>query len=377
MGLFDSLTKLGETTAQRAVNQAASYVVGSIGSKVAEAESVVAKAFGISNPFSKAGVSLPGAKKDPTNTNGSPSAAIAAQESKNSYKVILADGNDKVEFDVMPEINESHAVGYEPVAPSQHVASFQKYKGTESVTWGLTITLISRSPKEAAENLVRLNTLRGWTMPFFGVNTGNTFQGKLGAPPPVLKLSGLRDLIGPVPVVITSLHWMWPKDVDYLATGSGKNAIPFPAVMNINIDLIESYSTTEINSFSLADFRKGDMVAAFSGKLKSLSVEGGNEKPPPAPPSGTDVSGDSIRTARSLAPPIVPFKAIKLPNIRNSIAIQIELDRINASLLFNQQIITNAQAKSPPAQGEIDVVNKQNKSLNSRKSELEAMLQGT
>jgi len=110
--------------------------------------------------------------------------------------------------------------------------------------------------------------LRGWMQPYFGQKTGVAYRQKLGAPPPVLTLTGLRDLIGPVPVVITSLTWTWPRDVDYIATTipseTDGNFIPFPAILNLPITLVESYSIDQFNNFSLEDYRAGNMKAAFN-----------------------------------------------------------------------------------------------------------------
>jgi hypothetical protein len=182
-------------------------------------------------------------------------------------------------FDVMPQVNENRNVEYEPVAPPQFPGAFQKYRGTSSTTWQVNITLISRVSDDATANLRIINQLRSWTMPYYGNVTAEQNPSRIGAPPPVLIFKGLRKtVIGPVPVVITSLGWDWPKDVDYLPaadwTGETSTAnIPFPVVMSVTIGLTESFSIKQFNDFSLNDFRNGDMEKAFKAAASATSSE--------------------------------------------------------------------------------------------------------
>ncbi len=200
--------------------------------------------------------------------------------SDDSHKVKLIErgvSGKSVIFDVMPEVVESRTVEYGAVAPPQYPTAFQKYKGTSSTQWTVNATLISRTTDEATRNLGILNILRGWTMPFFGTNTAKTFPNKLGAPPPVLTFSGWRErMVGPVQVVITSLNWNFPQDVDYIPARrpeDGVNSvadIPFPTVIKLAIQLIESFSTDQVNGFNLDRFRYGDFEKAFTSLPKSV-----------------------------------------------------------------------------------------------------------
>jgi hypothetical protein len=174
-----------------------------------------------------------------------------------------------VEFDVTPEVTETRGIDYEALSISQMPGEFQKYKGTKSTQWQISATFTCRTRDEAHRNLRYLNTLRGWSMPYFGEKQRIQFaaSGKLGAPPPVLQFSGWRGLVGTVPVVITSLSWVWPKDVDWIPTNEvDKNGqlVPFPTVMQVNIVMVESFSAQQFNGFDLVAFRLGHMVDAFS-----------------------------------------------------------------------------------------------------------------
>lgn len=191
----------------------------------------------------------------------------------------------EIVFDVMPEVTESRSVEYEAVAPSQFIGAFQKFKGTAAVEWQVNAVLISRTSAEAYRNLTYINQLRAWSMPFFGENTRMKFPTRLGAPPSVLKFSGWRrGMVGPVPVVITSLNWTFQQDVDYIpaipddsqssvaGVEMGPNGpTPFPTVVRVQMQLRESFSTTEFNAFDLDIFAGGDMVAAYGQNTVSSS----------------------------------------------------------------------------------------------------------
>jgi hypothetical protein len=193
-----------------------------------------------------------------------------------------------VKFLVMPEVFESRSVEYEAVAPPQSPSAFQKYKGTAPTQWSVNATLTCRNINEATANLEIINTLRGWTMPFFGENTRVAYPKKLGAPPPVLWFSGFREqMVGPVQVVMTSATWTFPQDVDYIpARGYRTNSreptgelVPFPTVMKVQIQLVESWSTDQFNGFDLSKFRAGHVKDAFT-PLPSSGVPRGAQQGP-------------------------------------------------------------------------------------------------
>lgn len=258
----------------------------------------------------------------PTMTAAQLNAATGATSGSSTHQVKLSDqdGNEII-FLVMPEITESRSVSYEAVPIVQGPGAFQKYKGTESVVWQVSATFIARTTEEATSRYDDLNTLRGWTMPFYGENTGKEFEGKLGAPPPVLRFFGMRGLIGEVPVVVTSVNWNWPKDVDYIPTsftGTDGNFIPFPTVINVQFNLIESFSTGQINRFSLAEYRQGNMPESYSTPTGETGVSAAST--PYAPPgnsgttspafSGSPVSVDFAAKLRNKAIISVPPKQL-------------------------------------------------------------------
>lgn len=195
------------------------------------------------------------------------------------------DSRSQVIFDVTPSFTESRAVDYAPVTPVHMPGSIQVYKNSKSRTFTIGAKFISRTVDEATQNMIYLQTLRGWTLPYFGAsstlsdtnhanrqayNNSNTNDNLnaagprvltpaerarrardavaangvelLGAPPDVLYLyaystdantAGLASEgrnrpaaygvnINRVPVVVTNLEITYPDDVDYLPTFSDR-----------------------------------------------------------------------------------------------------------------------------------------------------------
>jgi hypothetical protein len=313
------LVNQGASAAATKAHEALGAVGSAVGSVVAEAGK------NLPNPFSSL---LAGAGKSASGlTSGAPtlgsvseirtqlpSSATTATNSDN-YKLILTDTTEKdkakrkrVVFEVMPQITEQRAVQYDQVQPPQLPGAFQKYKGTDPVRWSIQAKLISRNSQEALDNLNRLNTLRGWTMPFFSERTGEKIPNSLGAPPAVLELSGLRfRTIGPVPVVITGLNWTWPPDVDYLPCGTitgdtitweidpdSQQPIPFPAVMDISVEVVESLAISEFNRFDITAYHKGLMRLAYGSgpnvtTVSEAGVASDEVQPDSAPPNQSPV----------------------------------------------------------------------------------------
>lgn len=225
---------------------------------------------------------------------------VSAIDSKNvansnyAHKVVV--------FDVPPTIVESGSVDYEAIQITQGPVSFQSYRGTPARTFSMSdIKLISRTPKEARDNIQRINLLRSWRMPYFGqealgegeaaqffkgavgkqsplerlTNGGNTLKTRLGAPPEILYFSAYsqsstegvakphyRGNIRRVPVVLSSLSITYPNDVAYIPTAKrgeidALGGVPFPTIMTISVELIESHSPGEINTFNLAKYANG------------------------------------------------------------------------------------------------------------------------
>lgn len=240
-------------------------LLGSPGGVANALKSVAGSLFGLGGLAPKGALDKLVSAANPSISASQINAALKISEPQqdDSHLVTLSspDGN-YVHFKVMPEVVENRTAAYEAVQPLQFPGAFQKFKGTDSVQWSINAMFISRTSLEAQENLDNINKLRAWTMPYFGENTARDHKDKIGAPPAVLKFKGFRGVIGERPVVITSLNWNWPRDVDYIPVG--ETDIPFPTVISVAIQVVESFSTTQFNNFDLEAYRKGDMVGAYN-----------------------------------------------------------------------------------------------------------------
>lgn len=176
-------------------------------------------------------------------------------------------GVSPVVFDVMPTISEDGGATYDSFTPVHHPGEILKYTGSSARSWQVSAQLICRNTSEASRNLEILNTIRAWRMPFYGQGTEETDAALLGAPPPILTLSAYGSLvIGPVKCVMESYSVSWPNDVDYLPAVDPltKESKPFPVILSVNINLKESWAPKEFSGFSLREYQRGDMKAAFS-----------------------------------------------------------------------------------------------------------------
>jgi len=216
-------------------------------------------------------------------------------------------GGSLVSFKVTPDVVENRAVNYKALDPIHMPGQIHVYTNTASRTYALnSIKLISRTSEEATKNLWAINVLRHWTTPYFGINSSSLtpeqrnnrktgrehfrseddgqIEGEralfgtrelLGAPPDVLYLTaysevGKKGNIHKVPVVITNLSIPYPSDVDYMPTQAGveiankyrfiDGGVPFPTVMTIDINCVETHSPREYSKFDIFDFRNGRLT---------------------------------------------------------------------------------------------------------------------
>lgn len=168
-----------------------------------------------------------------------------------------------VVFYVSPNINESRSVSYETISPVHHPGSIQVYKTTNARNFNVNGKLVSRTRKEATQNMIYMNLLRSWTMPYYGKGTANNPEtmDKLGAPPDILNFRAYgRYNLENIPVILTSYSWTYPDNVDYLPTLSGD---PFPVMVDLSLMMVETYSPDQFENFDLTSYKLGIPDRAF------------------------------------------------------------------------------------------------------------------
>jgi len=219
------------------------------------------------------------------------------QPKTDDYKVKLISAADRADasivnakkkvvvFDVTPDINESRTVNYTHVSPVHAPGQFYMYVNTQSRQYSLSnVKLVSRTAKEARDNIQKLNTLRGWMEPYFGSTAEagkydpfqvaqQTLTKRLGAPPEILLFSAysssstadggnFKGNINRVPVVVLSMSIPYVSDTDYIPTeprdqNDPLGGVPFPAIMTLDIQLAETHSPYEYSNFNLAKYQAG------------------------------------------------------------------------------------------------------------------------
>ncbi len=223
---------------------------------------------------------------------------------ENFYKVKLRSQVTRavIAIDVVPDVSETRSVEYKSMNPIHMPGTIYAYGHTSSRLFGINnARFISRTPREAAFNLAKLNLLRSWTMPYFGQADDDL----IGQPPDVLgfwafatgpsgdpiataQQEGQTNEVVPgseerirathlhnIPTVIHNLQITYPSDLDYIPTeqasfefGTGPRAftveieagVPMPTIMTTDIQLYETHSPREFNKFNLEDYRKGRLT---------------------------------------------------------------------------------------------------------------------
>lgn len=189
---------------------------------------------------------------------------------KISQEPQVGDSINELVFKVMPRIEESGGAEYEQIVPVQHPGAIQKFRNSTARTWTVSGRLISRTMDEASENLAIVNMIRSWRMPFYGEGTNQSMADYLGAPPPILTLSGYGpSMIGPVKCVLTNYSWGFPNDIDYVQTSDGN---PFPVIFDVNLSLIESWAPAEFSGFDIVKYKLGDLSDDGAFKRITTSV---------------------------------------------------------------------------------------------------------
>lgn len=189
---------------------------------------------------------------------------------------------DVIAFRVSPEsVNESRQAIYKQMEPLHMPGAVQVYTHTTPRNWQVSgVKLISRNGVEAEDNLQTINLLRSWLTPYFGkseTKDKDNYQGEmLGSPPPVLLFSAYSDgklqskqqsngsvggemgamgIIRNIPVVIQSLNIPFTNDTDYIQTQTSNQ--PFPAVLPIDIALIETHAPSDFSRFDIIKYKNG------------------------------------------------------------------------------------------------------------------------
>ena len=183
-----------------------------------------------------------------------------------------------LDFPYTPTIIVAHSANYNTMAPTHTNYPYFAYQNSQVDQLVITGDFFVQNGIEAQYWVSALHYLRSMTKMFYGGEAET-----LGAPPPVVHLSGYGDFIfNKVPVIITQFTIDLPQDVDYIATGhpQGVNEVPpnhpeakqaatdkrannigwAPAQSLITVTVQPIYSRREVEKFSLNKYVKGGYV---------------------------------------------------------------------------------------------------------------------
>ena len=200
------------------------------------------------------------------------------------YKVSLTDGCSTVIFEASSPITEGRTANYDGFNIVHLPTDMWSYRNTSARHFGISGKLVSRNASEAAANSYYVDIIRSWILPDFGGS---------GATPPVLFLSAYNNTnINKVQCILRSYNIMFPDDVDWIFDGStvnkpkGSQSSAMPVICNIQLDLEESYSPTQITNkkWRINQSTGGSFV--IGGSAKDNTPGGGGQQQTVTPDAG-------------------------------------------------------------------------------------------
>lgn len=163
-----------------------------------------------------------------------------------------------VMFPYMPDIQYDARAIWDPQPLTHTNYAPNIYQRTENPKISINGAKFTASTKEEAEYMVAvMHFFKTVTKMHFGVN-----DSLRGSPPPVLEFSAYGPAIfQSVPVVISSVNYRYPSDVDYTPVDTPIGQVVVPVILEMTIDLVTQYNTNPIkNQFSIKDFADGKLA---------------------------------------------------------------------------------------------------------------------
>lgn len=185
---------------------------------------------------------------------------------------ILALTENQLVFPYTPNITITHAANYQPLDIVHSNYPYLAYQNSKVDNINVEATFYVEDSVEARYWVAAVHLLRSLTKMSFGKSEN------VGAPPPVVKLSGYGDFVfNDVPVVVTNFTTIMPDNVDYISTGLNltdvsENAEPeqvswAPTKSVLSMTLHPMYSREKIKRFNLNDFVNGQYVIDKKGLI--------------------------------------------------------------------------------------------------------------
>lgn len=189
----------------------------------------------------------------------------------------LYQSNNSMVFPTTPQILVAHAANYNNLSPTHSNYAHPIYQSSAVEDITITAEFPVDNESDGRYWIAAVHFLRSATKMFYG-NSGN-----LGAPPPLLHLSGYGDFVfDRVPVVVKLFTLDLPDSVDYIQVPISESAdlaitpelarvnVPggysyVPTLSRLNVTVQPAYSRDTTRRFSLDTFVQGGYIGKGQG----------------------------------------------------------------------------------------------------------------
>jgi hypothetical protein len=179
-------------------------------------------------------------------------------------------------FPYTPTIMVSHSASYTPLNPvhTNYTINAYNYSTVDNIT--MTGDFYCQNGLEARYWVAAIHYLRSVTKMSYGSSSSNA-----GSPPPVVLLNGYGDFVFKnIPVVVTSVQFDLPKDVDYISCTLDSpelegqvenfdyNTVAWaPTQSQVTVQVVPQIARSSMSQFNMDSFIKGEYLKKSGGFL--------------------------------------------------------------------------------------------------------------
>ncbi len=173
-----------------------------------------------------------------------------------------------------PQITVAHSANYNTLSPTHTNYPFLQYQNSAVEDITITGEFPVENESDGRYWIASVHFLRSITKMFYGSSTN------LGAPPPIVYLSGYGDFIfNKVPCVVKLFTLDLRNDVDYIkvpinggfSTDNNSSSYSYvPVLSNLNVTLQPIYSRDDVSKFNLDEFAQGGYIGQQSTTNKGF-----------------------------------------------------------------------------------------------------------
>lgn len=162
-----------------------------------------------------------------------------------------------------PIITVTNTVEYETMNLTHSIQEIHAFGTNKATTISVTGQFIIQNIDDALYALAAIHFLRVSSKMAFGLSgssisatTGIPDVIPAGSPPPVLLFSGYgQSMFNDLPVIITSVPFTLPQDVDYISIPSGPGmGTKIPVMFSVDVSLTVQQSPVNMRNFNLGNY---------------------------------------------------------------------------------------------------------------------------